>query len=84
MFLEVSAPCNWYLASEASFVCNPHQILASLTLEKLPLSYVVGIAESEALSSVEVSEARSSPNLAVILAFLALLRSLSEVRSRRQ
>jgi hypothetical protein len=42
---------------------------------------VHGIAESEVLSGVEVSEARSSPNLAVILASLALLRYLSEVRS---
>ena len=37
---EVSAACNWYLALEASFVCNPHQILASLTLTKLLILYV--------------------------------------------
>lgn len=55
-------------------MCNPHQILASLALLKLPLLHVHGIASPEALRGVSASKARSSPNLAVILAFLALLR----------
>jgi hypothetical protein len=57
-------------------VCNPHQILASLALLKLPLSHVVGIAAPEVLRGVKASEARSSPNLAVFLTFLTLLRGM--------
>ena len=57
-------------------MCNPHQILTSLTLLKLPLSHVHGIAGSETLRGVSASEARSSPNFAVDLAIRALLRGI--------
>ena len=59
----------------------PHLILASLALEKLPILLllpVVGIASSKV---VVASEARSSPILAVFLAFLALLPCLWYRRS---